>query len=249
MFGNQILQVVRKIPRTKHIVITRYALSFDGQSINPDWLSDRRNIFAKITIPSINLQTNKNFTWLILIDDSILETESKFLHKLISSEINVLFKPGNSPFSHDPNYWKKMFPVIPPGFRILTTRLDSDDWVHPKFIEKIQNAAQRLKRDSAIFFPIGLNIDILKHELKILFFRNNQFASLLEHPTHYPFQTVHKLDHTELSRHGNYRMVYQNLFMWGTVLHTRNLLNKSRGVKIPNFMARFFRAAAFPVSE
>jgi len=231
--------IARKTPSTMHIVITRYALSFDGASINREWLDDRRNIFTNVTIPSMNLQTSKDFTWVILIDESILRTESDFLQKYISSEVNVLFRPGNSPFNHDPHYWKLNFPIIPQGFRILTTRLDSDDWVNPKFIEKVQKVAHRLKKDTAIFFPIGLNIDTLKKELRILFFRNNQFASFLEHPTHYPFQTVHKLDHTDLSLHGNAKMVYRNFFMWGTVVHARNILNASRGIKVPKFIARF----------
>ena len=224
----------------RHIVITRYALSFDGKPINHEWLLHRRQIFLEFTVPAMNSQTSRNFIWILLMDEKILQRESEILKSFIDPRINVVFRGTDSPFAHSPDFWKDIFPISSIDSSLLTTRLDSDDWLHPKFIENLQACCTKLRKDTAIFFPIGLTIDRTSKSLKILFFRRNQFASYLEHPTHYPFQTVHRLNHTDLGKHGETKLIYNKNFMWGTVVHSNNLYNKPRGFSIPKCLNSFF---------
>lgn len=225
-----------------HVIFTRYALSFDGKPLSDDWLRSRRTLFERITIPAINAQTDSNFTWIILMDKSILENETEYLRPLITSQATVIFVAGSSPFEHDPLYWQTLLPANVRERKLLTTRLDSDDWIHPRFVRYVQKAAQECKKNSVILFPIGLNIDILRLRLKVMFFPNNQFASFLENPTQYPFQTVHKVDHVQLSRQERVKWCFPPIFPWAMVIHEKNILNISRGVTIPKSGIKFIAA-------
>jgi hypothetical protein len=223
-----------------HVILTRYALSFDGKPLNDEWLKSRRKLFERITIPSINAQTNTNFIWIVLMDESILETESEYLRPLIFTKATVNFVAGSSPFVHDPSFWQEVLPANAKERKLLTTRLDSDDWIDSSFVMRVQKAAQTCKKNSVILFPIGLNIDVLTWRFKVMLFPNNQFASYLENPTQYPFQTVHKVDHVQLSKQERVKWCFPPVFPWAMVVHERNILNVSRGIMIPKFGTKFF---------
>ena len=100
----------------KHYILTNFSYSNDYP-----YLKERYKIFHNFTKPSIEAQTNKNFTW-------VIQTNPFHEH---------LFEPFNNidvVFTQTP----KQIPFQIPTDHLITTRLDNDDAFHQDFIKSIQ---------------------------------------------------------------------------------------------------------------
>lgn len=99
----------------KHYILTSFAYGN-----NYPYLKERFKIFHNFTKPSIEAQTNKNFTWVIQTNPSHKHLFEPF------NNIDVIFissKP--SPFQVPTDY-------------LITTRIDCDDAFHQDFVKTIQ---------------------------------------------------------------------------------------------------------------
>ena len=119
----------------KHYIFTRWNLLGPAQNNtiyynNPDpqgWMEHRMNLFDKYTLPSVMLQTNKNFTWLLAFD---LRNTSTW----ITDKYNEF--PNIQVIGEYPRTWLRK--QTPKGW-IITSRLDNDDIILPEYIETVQS--------------------------------------------------------------------------------------------------------------
>jgi len=119
----------------KHWIFTRFNKLDNQMSIynnpaisDPDkWMEHRMKLFDEITLMSVMLQTERNFTWLLSFD---YRTPGDILKKYASfPEVEIIF-------DYPPDWLRRQ--NLNKGDWIITSRLDNDDYISPTFIEKVQ---------------------------------------------------------------------------------------------------------------
>ncbi len=103
-----------------HFIITRYGLC----NSDPGWYASRIPLFRRY-LQSLANQTNKNFSVLLLIDDSTPQESITECESLLPDKRFSLSKRG----------LKEPFPEP-----VLQTRMDSDDTVANNFVERVQRS-------------------------------------------------------------------------------------------------------------
>lgn len=140
-----------------HYILTRSI--YDPAICDPDMVARRLEIFASVTVPSLQAQTSQRATWVIAVhpDDPHL-IERRALAD--SSGLYAVFVPMPSgetprlsarlPYSHD---WG-----LPDDLK-LTTRLDDDDALLPTFCERLyERVPATTEMPQAFMFPEGYRI-------------------------------------------------------------------------------------------
>ena len=104
----------------KHYILTKFNVGIYNRKHADEWMAHRVDLFEKYTYPSVMNQTVKDFTWLVLFDKRTPEDVYKKydLVPVLTTYIEHIRKADTE--------W------------IITSRIDSDDYYHPQFIEKVQ---------------------------------------------------------------------------------------------------------------
>jgi len=126
----------------KHILATRFNLSFNSlekdknnqSTRDAEWMEHRIALFSKFCARSVCSQNNKNFVWLILIDQNTEQHWEDSIKKSISSHINALIVRCG-PY---PSWDELIRPIVSIGQFYVMTRLDNDDSISRNFIDIIQ---------------------------------------------------------------------------------------------------------------
>lgn len=141
----------------QHLIITRCNIYWQKEALSEEWNIRRLELLNQNLRKSLAEQTNQNFKfislWSKLYNGGELENEHKELIQL-----NPL--PENRT-SEEKERWGKSFQLqlndvvaeYFDGNPLLITRIDSDDRVEPKFIEKLQTAVNPER------FPYYYDID------------------------------------------------------------------------------------------
>jgi hypothetical protein len=122
-----------------HHVITRFNIR-SRLLYDDSWFVHRLGLFEKYTLPSMERQTNTNFTWHILFDRERTEAHMDKVENLKRSNGFIslhFFEKDDRPITH---LAKQISAREEP---LLTTRIDNDDIAHPDYVQLIQNAASR----------------------------------------------------------------------------------------------------------
>lgn len=107
------------------------------------YLDNRIRLFEKYTFPSIKNQTNKNFKWLVLFSDQTPEKYKNHMNKLqMECEMFCpLYLQDEEAYDFD-NYLKSVLENFKCDVYI-TTRIDNDDAISVKMVERIQNFTKK----------------------------------------------------------------------------------------------------------
>ena len=117
-----------------HQGLNQYALEQRGSVVQTEqWLSCRFDLFDKYCFPSVNQQSNKNFTWLVFFNT---ETPEKYKSKI---QENAKRCPMFRPIYVEPegDETQKAIQYIKKDTSskyVITTRLDNDDMIHRDLI-------------------------------------------------------------------------------------------------------------------
>ncbi len=187
-----------------HYVITRFNVRIDGMGpekiisppLDASWLEERLFYFSRFCVPSLQQQTETNFTWLVYVD---AETPAPVLNNLLAlrtSLPHLEFLPVVD-FAHMLSSLRERMMKSPEPY-IITTRLDNDDMVSRTFIASIQ-AAFRPAPLTVINFNAGYEYDIRLGIVKKWNERfHNQFISLVEQRDTPEILTVYGFPHWRL---------------------------------------------------
>lgn len=145
------------MPRFQHLVITRFSIrptmtstdrnelrrtlepllgSFDP--LTPRSLDHRFRVFEVACLPGVLAQTLQEFTWVIAVDRDLPAQYRERLARLVSE------RPRTVIHSYDPLEplgdvdWLRPYVEQPAPDYLLTTTLDDDDALPPRFAESIQ---------------------------------------------------------------------------------------------------------------
>lgn len=127
-----------------HFIITRYNLSlYSDKSIrdrikcSPDeWMEQRYELFTRFTLPSLQGQTCRNFTWIIFIDRQTPRHFREQLERVATSDMRIVELRGGQR-----DFLKKE--IQNAKETVITSRIDNDDAWHKDFVKIIQTQYSR----------------------------------------------------------------------------------------------------------
>lgn len=216
-----------------HYLITRFNLrnpewdvtKNNGTLLTDDWMENRMWLFENFCFPSIISQKNKNFTWLLFLDQT---TTPKFKTRIENLTvtypfIKLFFIDGMSQFqpsikSHISETSSKPF--------LITTRIDNDDCAHVDYIDEIQKRFSE-QEFQAIDIVKGYSLQI---EPQFILGKKehvfNPFISLIERNSQ-P-QTVWSNDHTSWKKETRIQQISDKR-LWMSIIHEKNKVNEFDG--------------------
>ncbi|SHJ85780.1 Glycosyltransferase, GT2 family [Tessaracoccus bendigoensis DSM 12906] len=208
-----------------HLLVTRFNLPSRGPEslirAKEGWLQSRVGLFERYTLPSVQSQTNRNFSWLIYLDP---QSPEWLLDRLASSMdagvFQVLFREEVT--------WEDLAADAEEatganGGLLITTNLDNDDALSSDFVDRVQRAALHGVR-GALYLANGLvsvgDRTYAWHDA------DNAFCNVIE--SWYKPQTAWRDWHILLSRHMNSTTI-GGAPAWLQIVHDRNVSNRIRG--------------------
>ena len=181
----------------KHVVVTRFNLAIrfgctkredstvphQRPWLDIDYLDKRFDIFERYTFLAMKQQTEMNYEWLVLFHK---ETPERYRQKIreYQNELST-FTPLYFDDEQCMNLGGALRDYLEEKYReydMITTRLDNDDYVHPQFIEHIQNDLMSLKQEENIIlsYENGIQYDIRSRDVLRYDYWKNHFISLLD---------------------------------------------------------------------
>lgn len=154
----------------EHFILTRFNVPLKadlpaGEKAGPHrgldagWLTRRFDLFERVCLPSLQRQTQGAFQWLVFLDWA---TPVAFKERMAALTVRHEFlRPVFCSAFDEEIVLAEIRRREESGKIRITTRLDSDDALHPRMIELVQETAQLqlggqdLAKGFFISFPIG----------------------------------------------------------------------------------------------
>ncbi|MDD9206813.1 glycosyltransferase [Georgenia sp. 10Sc9-8] len=196
------------------------------RGIDPAWLGPRFDIFESVCAPSVLSQTAPDIEWLVFFDADTPEAyrlrathlaeefgflpvwlSGEFTSSVAAREVVALLRPGDQ--------------------RVITTRLDNDDALHPRYAEIVQDELGA-RTNGYVTFPFGAQL--AAGEFFARLYPSNPFLSRVE-AAQGEIGTVYAARHW-LPREHRPKRIWTRHPAWLQVVHGANLANEVRGVWI-----------------
>ncbi|MGP1309919.1 MAG: glycosyltransferase [Phycisphaerales bacterium] len=227
------LQDADQPAETTHVLLTRFNVRVRAKwsQLNNDerWLAGRFDLFETYCLPSVQHQTCADFVWLVYFDPG---TPEPFMSRAREALERVPQARLVTIEAFDRELW--MAPILEAvpssASRLITTRLDNDDGLHPRFLERVRAAARTVSTPTFINLPTGCALR--DGRLYRVTDRSNAFLSLVERvDVGGEPETVWVKPHTEA--HAFAPIVQaEGEPAWLQVIHGENVSNRVRGVRV-----------------
>lgn len=157
----------------KHLIITRF-LCFDNMSLGrkvleSDIINSNKNIFKKYLLPSLENQTNKNFTLIILIHNEVSED---FIKSDINTTLDIHFIKLKNFKAYLDNIYS-LYDIV------ITTRIDHDDMIYKYAVDDVQKE-----------IDINIPIKLYGYDNGLRYFLNDNKLFLYKNHHKHGFQSV-----------------------------------------------------------
>lgn len=198
-----------------------------GNDIN--WLEHRFELFDNYCFPSVYSQSNQSFKWIVFFD---AETPEKFKIKISKYAEWSNFIPIYIVGSLTQNKCREIVSryLDSTTTHLISTRLDNDDAICNTYIQEIQS---RFNNQEFEFVSFMRGYVFKDKKLYLFFYKSNPFISLFEKINELSdFRTVLCVKHTEIYSLGKVLEIHTPPG-WLQVVHGRNVLNRTRGVRHP----------------
>ncbi|WP_341887617.1 hypothetical protein [Variovorax sp. YR752] len=185
----------------KHFIITRnlYKDEYPNKQ-------ERLELIRRITIPSLRRQTNKDFVWILTGAEGLASADFEGIQHVV-----------------DPKFEKYIISVTEAGEKIITTRLDNDDYLLPTFVDDVQRVAADL--EEGLIDAGGYRVDMrYKAVYQDTFYRSvpSPFLSVVEIKKckRCRVRTAYYDDHTLMHHH--FPLTRTKRSGWVQVIHGLN---------------------------
>ena len=149
--------------KPQHFIITRFSYRAKGvlKRVNgPDFpgsgnplktkhLEHRFRLFEMICLPSIQSQTNQNFSWILLIDAELREAYRKKLERLVKFRDDIHLHIYNPSERLERLSWLKPYIKNDPT-HILSTNLDDDDALPKNYVQLMHDDLEAHNEQGAL---------------------------------------------------------------------------------------------------
>jgi len=235
--------------RTRKLLLIRYNLAapfsgpvqaYPGHDIHldTDWLSRRRQLFDAYCWPSIERQTDPDFTVLVLFHK---DTPAEYVSGIVSRDIRIvpLFcgdEGRESPVEFrraSINAIRQWLRSQPASQWLSTTRLDSDDALAPDYFERLSGALVRGAKNELryFYFPEGQLYDVANDSYASWHWPKNACGTLVEPFEIENIKTVLFEKHTVMLSLPH-SFAIDDEIGWCQVIHGGNVLNRMRGTAL-----------------
>lgn len=144
------------MPRFQHFVITRFSIrptmtSTDRLTLGPnvvsrgvydplapEMLERRFHVFEIACLPGVLAQTDPTFTWVIVVDRDLSEEWRARLNALVAARPHTVIHDYDPEQSLGEIAWLEPYVETPTPDYLLTTNLDDDDALPPRFVESLR---------------------------------------------------------------------------------------------------------------
>jgi FkbM family methyltransferase len=217
---------------TLHFLLTRFNVPIASVPVdfglNDDWLEHRFALFENFCLPSVLAQQNKDFRWLLWMDERTPERwQSKLradLQPLPSAQV-LMVKPGTDMF------WQADLEKLSGAAsdkRVLTTRLDNDDAISRDYLAAIRQCADELPHQDRYYVINYQNGCQASHlGLFAVAERLNPFLSVAS-PAR-PLKTAWHTSHTAMNQIGkvlDHGKFSRTPLYWLQSVHGNNVANR-----------------------
>jgi Putative rhamnosyl transferase len=167
----------------KHFLLTRWNLPscIDYSSLelvtDPRWQARRRELFERYCLPSVARQTVRDFTWLVFVYPGAMSEADIDWFRARDERLEVV-SVEDPASSGVPEACEVVTRLAADDDWIITTRLDSDDVLHPDHLRQVRVGHDGERR--VVEFEQGFYYDVLLDEIRHVRETQNAFVSLLE---------------------------------------------------------------------
>ncbi|WP_026970214.1 glycosyltransferase [Algoriphagus terrigena] len=213
----------------KHFLITRlnvfYKKKMPQYGYDPEeWLIGRIKIFKDYCFPSVANQSTKNFQWIFYIDSETPEEIRIDLESLFNPYPNFhLISHKFLDFAIFRFLEEDIFNIAERNFDyLITTRLDTDDMLHIKFLQEIQSQFK-----GSDYLPINFNngyvYDIFSGVTAKVSHKFNPFMSLISKVEDgIPVKTIFHRMHHEFQNDPQVNKINTQVPMWCMTINEYN---------------------------
>ncbi|MDD0977169.1 glycosyltransferase [Pseudomonas fontis] len=141
----------------KHYIFTNFGIGIKDEL----WLSYRLEIFINTVFPTLQNQKNKNFEWIIFIDEALATIyKSRLVTAMSASGLNVRTQAVSDYFLVNQEIEKILKNTKEQV--VLTSRIDDDDCIREDVVEIIQNEASSAEHtDDVLLISLKNGIELL----------------------------------------------------------------------------------------
>lgn len=218
----------------QHFILTRFNLLLwnkdkEGHKVRTvKWLEHRFSLFEQYCFPSVKEQTSKNFTWIVLFDNT---TPEKFKTKIAQYKkgcpqfVPVYVEPKNGCFFAE--IFRAEVVKRLTADRVLTTYLDNDDAINVQFVEDLQQRVSSLSDGTFVYYSDGYQFYKDKKYLMRIRYKRNHFASVVERGEPSAVKTIYGYgSHYYINQIEGVRIEYVlDKPLWCEVIHEKNMGN------------------------
>lgn len=241
---------------THHFILTRFNVWIwgrdkSGRAIErEEWLRERLRLFETYCLPSVEGQTERRFTWVLLVDE---DTPEEFRGRIMRyrercSQIRLVkVRRGYG------EYFTQVFQQVvgralkdcgaEPGDLCLTTYLDNDDSIRRSFLAETRRRCEALcltpGADCFLAFDYGVQVfQQLRNLTTRILYPNNHFITLAECLSEDALRADERMarvmtcygygSHFLVERRGLARVEHvsdKGMPMWAEVVHEGNVDN------------------------
>lgn len=182
--------------------------------------------FLSFCLPSVQNQSNQDFTWLICID---VDSETSFIDQLTQhlDATNLQYRIVATTAEDMLTDIQSVIRSDTPCRRVITSRLDNDDILHQDYISTVQQMAEQVDTSYRVVLDLVQGYQLVRlpgdsFRMLHLSDQSNAFVSLVE-PSQL-LRTVWSKKHTEWLMHLPRLTFHQP--RWMQYIHTNNVANK-----------------------
>jgi len=231
----------------KCILFTYFNWGNNPLGISEDYLDKRFKIFDKYTFPSVNAQTDKDFTWIILLNGKTpqkfkdIMTEYKNSANMCIKLVYVDNYDDNiDEYDNFKQIMKKYFSDYNDKW-VLTCRCDNDDMLAKNYIEKMKENFRPVN-NMFIDFIRGYNFDICNSDLNSYKCRSNHFIGYVEKfVSKEKLKLVYHCNHAFAKDYGYIRRINNKKYpLWCEIITGTNKLNELQGRSADSYELNYF---------
>ena len=232
-FGNIFVSYMPKIFIKKSdtfacILITEFNWGNIPIGIDEEYLQKRFELFDKYTFPSVNAQTDKDFTWVLMLNE---KTPQKFKDILenykVKANVNIVLAYTGEDKGYPAGVISKYINVNTKY--LLTCRCDNDDMVAKNYIEKIKENFRPV-HNTYIDFIRGYCLNTNTGTINTYKYRSCHFLGYIENLNIRNYETVLNHNHAMVKDYGFVRRIDNKSYpLWCEVIHETNQINQFQG--------------------
>ena len=161
-------------------LITRFNYGNNPKGIDEEYLKRRIEIFDKYTFPSINAQTDKNFTWIILLNSKTPEKFKNAIEEYKTQATMNLVLLWADCTQEVPKIGELISKAINISEKyVLTLRCDNDDMLAKNYIEEMKKNFRPI-HNMYIDLIYGYNYDCVNNILNSYKCRSCHLSGMLK---------------------------------------------------------------------